>query len=670
MTKYLPLLSGNEGELSDNEGPIRYITDAPDQGYGFVSDFRSTMTYLLTTYLGYLNEWSLRRLGLQFSQQVGYNLPVDMLAAIPSVGAPETETLSFRNIIDGFRQFAGPADLAGKSVISIELGADFGQAYYQTWTQLLMEAKHSFVAGVNQVVIHGATYSHEYANTTWPGFTSFEYLFAGQHSRHQPAWDVGYKQAGDYLARCQHVLQTGIPKVDLVFWDKQTAQAAYPTSLYDSTDLENVGYTYQYLSPENFDLPAAYVEGGVFAPGQQEFRAFILRGNDTLTPGGVEKLAQYAREGLPVIISGGISTTWASSDEDAIHQAQNSLSSILQLENVHQVPYTGLASFIQAIGITSRAEISSNGTWYTRWKEDAEGETYVFIYNDGNFSTGYISFETVGVPYLLDAWTGEKTPIVEYAEQDGRTVIQFALQKTETRIVVFSASSKCGNEAEHVVSSSDSVLGYTSTGSAIWAKVAAGNSTASVTLSSNETQLLHANPQPSFTLTNWTIFIQQWLPPVNLYDVESLANKVNATFSVPGALLSSWSDLGLPNASGVGYYTSSFVWPEGEANNTGAYLVIPPAAQGLTVTINGRELPPVDITNPTTDVSEYVVGGKNTVLLTTSSTLWNSLIPIWENLLTGGTGPGFTSEALGYGPQSYGILGEVQVIPYQLLQIK
>ncbi|KAF5015483.1 hypothetical protein F66182_13174, partial [Fusarium sp. NRRL 66182] len=162
----------------------------------------------------------------------------------------------------------------------------------------------------------------------------------------------------------------------------------------------------------------------------------------------------------------------------------------------------------------------------------------------------------------------------------------------------------------------------------------------------------------------------QWLPPVNLYDVESLANKVNATFSVPGALLSSWSDLGLPNASGVGYYTSSFVWPEGEANNTGAYLVIPPAAQGLTVTINGRELPPVDITNPTTDVSEYVVGGKNTVLLTTASTLWNSLIPIWENLLTGGTGPGFTSEALGYGPQSYGILGEVQVIPYQLEQIK
>lgn len=237
MTPYPMLLSGNEGYQTGNQGPIQFISDGNDQGAGFVADYRSTMTGLLMEYLEYLNKWTHETLGLKSSQQVGYNLPVDMLEAIPSVDIPETETLSFSNLIDGFRQFSGPANLAGKNVISIELGANFGQAYYQTWTELVQEAKHAFVAGVNQLVIHGATYSHTYDNTTWPGFTSFNYSFAAQHSRHQPGWDVGYKQAMDYLARCQFILQEGYAKVDLVFWDKQTAQDAYPGMLYEPTDL-------------------------------------------------------------------------------------------------------------------------------------------------------------------------------------------------------------------------------------------------------------------------------------------------------------------------------------------------------------------------------------------------------------------------------------------------
>ncbi|QMW39076.1 hypothetical protein G4B11_002356, partial [Aspergillus flavus] len=224
MTPYLMLLSGNEGYQTGNQGPIQFISDGNDQGAGFVADYRSTMTGLLMEYLEYLNKWTHETLGLKSSQQVGYNLPVDMLEAIPSVDIPETETLSFSNLIAGFRQFSGPANLAGKNVISIELGANFGQAYYQTWTELVQEAKHAFVAG---------------------------------HSRHQPGWDVGYKQAMDYSARCQFILQGGIAKVDLVFWDKQTAQDAYPGILYEPTDLQDAGYTYEYLFTENFDLPMA-----------------------------------------------------------------------------------------------------------------------------------------------------------------------------------------------------------------------------------------------------------------------------------------------------------------------------------------------------------------------------------------------------------------------------
>ncbi|QMW26995.1 hypothetical protein G4B84_002284, partial [Aspergillus flavus NRRL3357] len=480
MTPYLMLLSGNEGYQTGNQGPIQFISDGNDQGAGFVADYRSTMTGLLMEYLEYLNKWTHETLGLKSSQQVGYNLPVDMLEAIPSVDIPETETLSFSNLIAGFRQFSGPANLAGKNVISIELGANFGQAYYQTWTELLQEAKHAFVAG---------------------------------HSRHQPGWDVGYKQAMDYSARCQFILQGGIAKVDLVFWDKQTAQDAYPGILYEPTDLQDAG------------------------------------------------------------------------------------------------------------------------------------DVYVYVYNDGDFSTGSISFQATGSPFAPDAWTGEETPITEYSVSQGRTNISFSLKSTETRIVKFSASRNSANNESHVIWSSDSVLGYYVDSGKVWAKAAASDSATSVKLSSGKTVTLDQQGQSQISLGNWSVVLEQWLPPDNLYDVETVANKKNVSF---------------------------FFWPKEETGATGAYLVIPPVSHGIRISINGNEVPVIDITNPTTDVSTYLVQGDNTVVITVSSTLHNGLMPIWDQLLTGGAAPSLNYSALEdmvFQPQEYGILGEVRVVPYQLMRI-
>jgi hypothetical protein len=56
----------------------RVYTDASDRGQRYVSDYRATMTSLLTLYYEHLTEWSERFLGLE----VGYNLPVDMVSLL------------------------------------------------------------------------------------------------------------------------------------------------------------------------------------------------------------------------------------------------------------------------------------------------------------------------------------------------------------------------------------------------------------------------------------------------------------------------------------------------------------------------------------------------------------------------------------------------------------
>lgn len=624
------------------------------------------MTDGLQAYYLQIVDW-VHTLGLEFSGQIGWNLPVDMLQAVPVADAPETETLSFQNQIDPFSQYSGPADLAGRQIISIELGADYREPFSQTWKKLLYDAKHAFAGGVNQVVIHGAVYSHNFTQTTWPGYTTHNYDY-NEHSRHQPGWQVGHSQALGYLGRVQWVLQSGTPQVDLVFWDKQVPQAGYPFPLYHPLDLVKAGYTYQYLSPDNFALDSAYVGNTSLAPLRQAFKALVVRGNDTLTPAGVQHLARYVMAGLPIFISGSLSSKYATANETAIESAKTTVESLLRYQNVHQVPYEDLAQTLFDLGIKPRSHILSNGTWYTRWRQLSNGDTYIFLYNDGDYSEGTISFQSPGTPYALDAWTGEETQVAEYVTGNGYKTLSFQLQNTETRIIKF-RNSRALNL--HAISSSEAVLGYSiNNASQVQAKIAASSSSTVELSSGKNFGVANVCAEPADILSSWNLTIEQWGPPDDFSNLDIDSKKVNHTISLPEGPLQSWYDLGLTNVSGIGYYTTNFSWSSTkcEGNANGAYLVVPAVDHGITGILNGKPLPAFDITNPRLDISSYLVRGTNVLILKVSSTLWNGIVPYWGQIRTAGRGP---ASALNVLPKSqhYGIIGEVIIVPYQLVTL-
>lgn len=204
---------------------------------------RSQLTELNAEYLTALTNWS-NSLGVQFSAQVVYNKPMDMLANIPLVNAPECETLGFSEVIDAYRQFAGPANLAGKRVISSEAGAIMGSVYQETISELLWTIKRSFAGSINNYILHGFPTSGNYPNTSWPGFTTFAYQFSEMHGVRQPAFGF-YSDFLNWLSRTQFIAQRGIPKIDLAFWSKSTeyTSASYvPVSVsYSPVDLQESG---------------------------------------------------------------------------------------------------------------------------------------------------------------------------------------------------------------------------------------------------------------------------------------------------------------------------------------------------------------------------------------------------------------------------------------------
>lgn len=596
------------------------------------------MTDLNKEYLKSLTAFA-SSLGMASSTQVGYNLPIDMLSNIPYVDAPETETLGFDPQLDTYRQFAGPAGLAGQRIISLEAGAVMQRQFQSSIPEQLYYIKRSVIGGVNSFKLHGMPYSGAYPNTTWPGFVPFSYVVSEMHNRLQPSWDF-YRDSMDYTARVQHAMQTGVAKVDLAFWLKRDSYVSI-TSSYQDADLAAAGYAYEYLSPDNFVLPDAYVEDQLLAPKQQGFKALIVRANDTLTLAGVETIAQWANEGLTIVFSGGIPFEVAGTvTETQSEKLKITLAMMQELPNVHIVANEGLARSLASLGIRPRLTLDDpSDIWYSRWRED-ENEIIVFLYYD---ATGLprdtpktrksITFASTGAPYFYNAWTGEQTPLDHYSQTIDSTTLSLELAGDQTTLIAFRKHEK----------PQESKLFRT-------------------TFSPSSDRL------KSIRLAHWNLTIESWAAPHNINNINGTL-KTNETFIVTKLL--PWNKLdvssNLTYVAGRGYYTTTFSWPPPNAVTTGAIITLSPILHTAVLSVNGHRTPPLDVTAPRADISAYLVEGVNSVEIVVSTLLGNALLPRAEEIRSAGAGLAFTQAALGINfveVQEYGLVGEVVLQPY------
>ena len=596
------------------------------------------MTDLNKEYLKGLTAFA-SSLGMASSTQVGYNLPIDMLSNVPYVDAPETETLGFDPQLDTYRQFVGPAGLAGKRVISLEAGAVMQRQFQSSIPEQLYYIKRSVIGGVNSFKLHGMPYSGAYPNTTWPGFVPFSYVVSEMHNRLQPSWDF-YKDSMDYTARIQHAMQTGVAKVDLAFWLKRDSYASI-TSSYQGADLAAAGYTYEYLSPDNFVLPNAYVENQVLAPDQQGFKTIIVRANDTLTLEGVETLAEWAKQGLAIVFSGGIPSGIAgTATETQLETLNITLALMQELPNVHVVANEGLAYSLASLGISPRLTLDDQSEiWYSRWRED-EKEIIVFLYYD---ATGLsrdtpktrksITFATTGVPYVYDAWTGQQTPLKDFNQTVDSTTLSLELAGNQTTMIAFRK-----HEKPHKFKTASTI---------------------------SSPSLDRLNP---IRLSHWNLTIESWAAPHNINEINGTL-KTNETYIMTKLL--PWNKLNVSSnltyVAGRGYYTTTFSWPPLNEAATGAIITLSPILHTAVLSINGHRTPPLDVTAPRADISAYLVEGINSVEIVVSTLLGNALLPRAEEIRSAGAGLAFVQAALGINVieiQEYGLVGEVVIQPY------
>lgn len=466
----------------------------------------------------------------------------------------------------------------------------------------------------------------------------------------------------------QWAAQSGVPKIDLAFWLKKDQYFSVPT-VYEPNDLAEAGFSYEYLSPDNLGRPEASVEENILAPSRQAFKAMIVRGNDTLTVPGVQKLVDFAQAGLPIVFSGGVPQNLTGYNTTGTQYVREALASIMDLDNVYIVPFENLASSLSALGIAPRTSVRADRIWYTYWREDtAASRSYVFVYNDGwdseigeGSSSGAITLETSGRPYMYDAWTGSMDPILAYQQSKTTTTIPLQVAGNQSVIIAFHNDEETPTGTRLLATPSEV---YSATEASGVATLKAGNTTEPALLS-NGTSIMLPVPAAPMSLEDWDLTIESWTQPENPAEDQTISAKSNSTHHLTS--LKPWNqiDKSLKHVSGRGFYSTTFLWPPKKGESDGAILDLGVIVNTARVWMNGQQLPPLDPTAAWMDVGDYLRDGKNTVEVVVTTTLGNALIPLYnenpEQLKTSGT------TWLGPKPleQEYGLVMPVMVVPYR-----
>ncbi|GFF56219.1 hypothetical protein IFM58399_10263 [Aspergillus lentulus] len=593
------------------------------------ADYRRTLNAGYQDYIAHFSQWA-NRVGIQYSNQPAYNLPLEMLGDISLSDAPECESLGFSDNVDAYRQFSGPAHISNRNVISNEMGAVNKPAYMLTIPELLYSIKRAWSGGVNMVVLHGYTYSGNYPNTTWPGYTTFGYRFTEMWNQIQPAW-IHMKDYLDYISRNQFVLQQGRPQIDLALYLYETPWSA--VDLLHSSNITAAGYTHDYVAPDNLVPPQVTVRAKVLAPDGPSYKALIFASPkfnittfNLIREDVAARVVEFARKGLPVVFVGGLPQVTSNTQagqivEDGWRKIRN-LPSVQFISSLADLP-----SALSKAGVTPNVLPScTTGTLRVMKRSRPEDEVdYVFLYNDQLASTScQISIQDHGArtPHLLNAWTGEKKMIGSFERRSAVITVSLQFAPNETSILSLEKSGSSGPTDLIMLASSSTSSRY---GIA--------------------------------NLTRWDLSIEDFHAPRRRSQVQTAITSHN--FS--NIALRPWSAISpaLVNVGGIGRYSTSFTVPN--VPRIQGKLSLGPIIHTARVYIGGRRLPPIDPVNPVIDISSYISPSQTyKIIVEVTTPLFNRIKTDANQTKIAGSTAGELQPLYASTPyQEYGLMGPV-----------
>lgn len=614
--------------------------------------------------------------------QTAYGKTLELAETAMNVDIPEGESMMVRNTIDNFRAQAGAVHTTGKNLYTAEIQAEGSRNYVQDWDDFLWILQRQWAGGINNFTQHGMSYRGDFHGEDytpengyidgleWPGYEGFGRANYSNNWNRLPSWEH-ISDYTDYVSRTQTVLQQGHADIDLAVyrndymdnisgsdgsWIAKDGDYIYK----DGGQLERAGYTYDFVCPANLALENSVVKDGVLCPDGPSYKAMIVQYQSYMPTETAQRILEYAQNGLPVIIIGETPTITSNLTEEN-SRLLSLMEELLKQPAVKQVDsYDDVPGALINLSVQPDTAFSQQEEVLTVHRSAQDADFY-YVYNFGRCDNTKIvsepardsikpvdfeiSFVGEGVPYLLDPWTGDITPIAAYKLEDGRITVNVELDSNESKLIAF-ASPEWGGAAQtsHAVSSTNGEVMAAENG--LLKLRSFENGTSAVELDNGRTCKVSVEGVGTpIDLTNWNLTVRDYCPGNT--PIETVFN----TIDVGETTLKSWTEIdGIQNAAGIGTYTATFTLQQGWEQGKGAVLDLGRVQDSFRVTVNGTALPPSNRYTSKVDIGPYVIAGENTVVVEVATTLVNKLIAVI---------PGEKRSV-----QDYGLLGPVSITPY------
>lgn len=704
MPYMMLLISGGWGQAS-----APYVLDGEDVlTEKYKNDYKDVITQLYIEYLMEPMAEFMHENGIELRAQIAYGQTLEASLPIQTLDYVESESLNGNDQPEMYRYQSGAQHLYDINKFSSETGA--------TWVNYAWSLRHileypiytAYLGGVNRIIYHGISSIWGPEGTQWPGYEGMYSGISERMDERQPYYQ-DLNTFNTHLARIQEALRYGQPQMDVgilnLDYNMSTCYGAETSALLEhegvywkDTNMQDAGYTYEYFNPQILEQENITAEDGEVDPDGVSYQALIVW-QEEFPAEAAQKLLEYVKQGVKVLIVEGAAqyTPWNDGKDEELtalmeelRQSENVMTIASESEAAQALaelgvqPRTEFEEANQALMTVFRADDDAAYMFvcnYTQAKETTveenadlqEGETYLRHYDEStavDIETS-ISVEGSYVPYEIDTWTGEAVRVADYFIEDGRTVIPVALDSGDSALYAFKPVEEDTN-VTIVSTTADETT--TIDGSLAIRAFTTGSYETTLSDGTTVNSDITVNDVINLKEANWKLTVEDWKPGELLTRTEEKEGYTTVEYTYATSKetidaeldeLKTWNnieEIGV-EVSGVGYYSTTFVLPEGFTAENGAYLDLGTLESSVKVTINGKDAADVNINRARVDISDLLQDGENTLEIRLSTTLTNRVLSL-------GLQPAGVADLFGWqfplyvnGYHEYG-LKEVDLIPY------
>lgn len=308
LRPYLPFLvqPGWMSAWAEHYSPPYFNAQTGDLAARVREDYRQTVSDLIfDEFLEPWAEWNKAHgLASKFQAHGG---AFDQIRAYGLADIPETEDLVEGGDLLFMRLARSAANLYGRPVVSAEALVWKDRPFDVTPHEMRKRLDLLFAGGVNGVNLHGMPYG--YAQENWPGWHAFgptpvNLGFSTMLTQSNPIWPAVGELAG-YAARTQALLQSGESVVPVALF---YGEIGYYVGIENAGDharpLENgllaSGRDFDRINPHALGL-ARVDKRRLISAGGHSYDALVIPPVDAINAELAERIARFARAGLPVI---------------------------------------------------------------------------------------------------------------------------------------------------------------------------------------------------------------------------------------------------------------------------------------------------------------------------------------------------------------------------------